>query len=587
MTIQLPLGSWPEPLKHCGQPLVSESDEFITIGEITSELINGFRGTRMLYGALVPTDKLDRVLKNLGGIGHGVFSRSHHSYAAPVNQHAPDFWVAGPDSEQFEPLVHTWQNHNKIVLMPNNAVLEHFKLIPRITNDGQILWDDLDGPVYDVVRVTPLSHYTIENGCTPSRVSIRRDYLEDYLNHKTCSAVATYYDERFSMDDPQIAALLGHQGTHFQQPGREMWFIKMDLDYANQVSQVWACDLILTPTGSPISNPPEAELVWPDRQSPIKGEGMNAHFEVMERAYVRDEVLLDYEERDEFEISPEHGFVSYDSRWSVSYCDRFARNHIELELRKLYEGAPFHVIKHYNKFAVKTAVAENDRKQYGERHVGTRAKELIYSFLKIISNISELSDSVGLPSSQEEVGQFKTSDVDYSGWWTFAEFKMLGRTIPLKLSYASFLNRCKEIVKLLENLRPAPLRNILIKLGVQKDSIKGFASVKLLATLCQLAKRAGDQGLDLISDSTQLVSAWDINLKLKALDPLFALIVLRTADAHKTSSSTPTDVSKALQVFGIDEAQCQSGWGLALDKIYDELTSALTSIDKLIAAAWS
>jgi len=260
MLTELPPDFWPEPLRHCALPLVNAADEFVTIGEITSEPINGFRGTRMLYAAVVPTAEVDSVLKNVGGIGHGVFSRTQIQTGSD-DEHVPDFWISGPNGKRFEALVHTWKNHNKIVLFPNDALLEHFKLIPRMTKDGQILWDDLDGPVYDVVRVTPLSHYTTENGCTVSRVSIRKDYLEDYLSHKGCSAVATYCDERFSLDDPEVAAFIGKQGTHSEQPGREMWFMKMNLDFANQVSQVWACALILAPSGSPISNPPEVELV--------------------------------------------------------------------------------------------------------------------------------------------------------------------------------------------------------------------------------------------------------------------------------------------------------------------------------------
>ena len=582
MPTKLPEDFWPRSLRHCAQPLVSDSDEIVTIGEITSEPVDGFRGTRMLYGALVPTDHVGLVLKNVGGIGHGVFSSTHDRTTGEADQHR-SFWIPGPKGERFEPLVHTWKNHNKIVLLPNDALLEHFKLIPRITKDGNIFWDDLDGPVYDVVRATPLSHYTTKDGCTVSRVSIRRDYLEDYLSHKVCSAVATYYDERFSLDDADVATFISEQGTHFEQPGREMWFIKMNLDYANQVSQVWACALMLTPTGSPISDPPEVELVWPDRSSPIKGDGIQASFEVMERAYVHDGVLAQFEQRDEFEISPEHGFVSYDHRWSVSYCERFGRNHVELELRKLYEGAPFHVIKHYNLFATPSEVAEKDAQIYGTRNVGTRAKELVYGFLQMTSTLAELCDAVGLSCTQEEIGQFKTHDIEYRGWWAFPEFKALGHTIPLNLPYPEFLSRCKEIVKLLESLRPGPLRNVLIELGLKKDAIRDFAAIKLLATLCQLAKLSQDEGLDLVSDCTHISSKWDATVVIPSVTPLFSLLALRTADAHKTSSSTPGKISDALNAFGIDEAQCLGGWGLALDQVYDKTASSLTAIDKLIA----
>ena len=43
MSTELPLDFWPEPLRHCALPLVNKTDEFATIGEITSEPINGFR----------------------------------------------------------------------------------------------------------------------------------------------------------------------------------------------------------------------------------------------------------------------------------------------------------------------------------------------------------------------------------------------------------------------------------------------------------------------------------------------------------------------------------------------------------------
>jgi len=113
-------------------------------------------------------------------------------------------------------------------------------------------------------------------------------------------------------------------------------------------------------------------------------------------------------------------------------------------------------------------------------------------------------------------------------------------------------------------LTSARICSSISKLGLQKDTIKGFAAVKLLATLSQLATVSADKGLDLISDHTQIAMDRDINLKIDALKALFALIVLRTADAHKTSSSMAADVSNALSAFGVDQNQCQPGWGLAL-----------------------
>src|SRR5208337_2730113 len=113
------------------------------------------------------------------------------------------------------------------------------------------------------------------------------------------------------------------------------------------------------------------------------------------------------------------------------------------------------------------------------------------------------------PCTQDEVGQFKTDDIKYRGWWMIPDFKALGHTIPLNLSFTTFLSRCKDIVKLLENLRPAPLRNIVIRLDLKKDDIKEFGAIRLLGTLCQLATISHDEGLDLISDRGQISPKWN------------------------------------------------------------------------------
>lgn len=244
----------PAPLRHCARPLVTADDEYVTIGEVSSEPVDGYRGNRRLYAALVPAEDVGFVLKDYyGGIGRDVSSATGHRSFGPNGEYAPPFWIEGPNGKRFETLVQTWENHNKIVLLPDTALLEHFRLIPRVDKDGNMLWDDPARPVVDVVRVTPLSHYSPGSGHTVARVSIRQNYLEEYLSQKQCSAVATYFDERFSFNDPEVAALIDWKGGEFLQPGRELWFKRVDLRFANQISQVWACALLLNPPGGPIS----------------------------------------------------------------------------------------------------------------------------------------------------------------------------------------------------------------------------------------------------------------------------------------------------------------------------------------------
>jgi hypothetical protein len=586
---QLPDDFWPAPLAHCASPLVTDADEEIVVGEITSDPANGFLGNRMLYTTLVPVEDADSVLKEVGGIGHGVSCDARQRLFAADGTCHPPFWVDDPGRRvRFETLVHSWVNHNRLVLLPDSALLMCYGLTPRVLRGGSISWDDLDRPVYDVVRVVPLSHYSMETGYTTARVTIQRDYLEDYLDLKGCAAVATYYDERYSLNEKDVEALIGGKGTHYQQPGRQMWFLPMGLEGANQISQVWACALLIKPSrGQPITEPTELELAWPDRALPVKGSGRQASFEPFEPVYVRDEVLVPYEERGEFDISPESGAVSYDSRWSVSYCSRFGRNHIEIELRKLYEGTPIDVIRHFHKFAVRTAAAENERQNYGARHIGIRAKELVYGFLEVTTTLSALCGAAGLPLTQEDIGQFNTSDVAYQGWWRLPAFKLLGRVNPLTLTFPAFLGRCKEVFKILENLRPGPLRQLLVTLGVKKEQISELGGMRLFATVCQCAAISAENGLDLRSDSAQVVARWDGERILEFIKPLFALNMLRTADAHSTSPSIRAKITEALDVFGIDESRCLAGWGLALDVVYDRIVSSLEEANELIGGAWN
>jgi len=577
---------WPQPLLHCSRPLVTAADIEITIGEISWDAVDGFMGDRMLYTALVPTDEVDSVLKAVGGIGHGVSSDTTHRTFGIGSGYLPAFWIYGPTgSKRFESLIHSWWSHDKIVLLPDDALLMCYDLTPRIMKNGSISWDDLGRPVYDVVRVNPLSTCSTSSECTTARVTILREYLEDYLSLKGCAAVATYWDERFSSNDPQVAAYIGEQGAKFKQPGRELWFLHAQRDFANQVSQVWGCALLLAPTGRPISDPPEPELTWPDRETPVKGRGMQGSFSPFELVWVRDEVLAEYEKRDEFEISPEHGFVSYGDRWSVSYCERSGRNYIELELRKFYEGAPFDVIRHYSSFAVTSAVAERDCQIYGTRHIGIRAKDLAQAFLQLTATLSQLSDAAGLSFTQEDIGHLSAADIAYKGWWTLPSLKPLGHVVPLSLPSLDFLSRCAEVFKLFENLQPAPLRQILLHLGLKKEDTVGFAGLRLLATTCQLAALATEAGLDLISDCRQISASWDPERILAELRPAFALNSLRTTDAHKFSTSTPMKILNALEGFGVDETQCRAGWGLALDQVYDQTIASLESIARLLQGA--
>ena len=185
---------WPGPLAHCALPLLGPTDERVIIGEITSDRVNGFKGNRFLYTALVPPEEVESVFNAIGGLISDVKGVSPQRAFGPSGSHSPAFWIdISTGKSRFESLVNKWDTHNKIVLLPDNAFLLAYRLVPETLKDGSMTWHDLNRPVYDVVRVTPVSRYGGVDGYTNAQVSVLRDYLEDYLSLKECVAIVDVF----------------------------------------------------------------------------------------------------------------------------------------------------------------------------------------------------------------------------------------------------------------------------------------------------------------------------------------------------------------------------------------------------------
>jgi hypothetical protein len=185
-------------------------------------------------------------------------------------------------------------------------------------------------------------------------------------------------------------------------------------------------------------------------------------------------------------------------------------------------------------------------------------------------------------ASQEDIGQFDSEKVKYRGWWTHPEFKSLGHVALETMPFADLLDRSKDIFNLLQRLQKSPLLQMALNLGLKKDDVKGFQSLKLVGTICQLAQLAVDSGLDLIQDKASIAAQWDAKVELDPLRPLFKLNGLRVADAHSLSASMSQEMIETLKVFGIDHQQHISGWGGALDKIFDTVIASLTAMKQLL-----
>lgn len=575
---------WPESLGHLNAPYDDGTSDFVVIAKIDDSPINAYKGCLTVSTALVPIDQVDEVLAAKGGIGWQVRSWGPLPVVNEGQVYDTDFWVDGrrDRKETFQTIVNAWTVHDRQVVLPDNVMLMTYGLVPRHLKDS-VSWDDPQGPVYDVVRVRSCVDHSRKIDRPLAQISMRRDYLEDYCSLKGCAAIAVYYEERFSIGDRAFDEILADEtGKEFELPGRRLVLSKLKgwRQETPQFSRVWGSRLILRPKRRPITEPRQPELIWPGDSVPMTLDKASEHYP---SAFVSDDVLCEYEVRPEFVVFPESGGVSYNGWWSVGNCQRIGRNYICVELKKLYEGCPPHVIEHWHRFSVSEKVAEQDVENQGNLNIALRAKNIVHAFLELTKSLEQLGNRLGADFTQEDIGSLVTEKVKYEGWWTPAVVKPLTRVAKLSSSREDFLSRGSALFQLLENLKPAPLRNLLIQIGIRREIIKDFASLRLLATLAQLATIAVNGGYKFSEDRSSIVPLWDLQSKVVTLERLLALNSLRSCASHTPSADRDKKITTALEKFGIDLAAQSRGWGHAIDALYDGIEEDLKALSALFS----
>jgi len=569
----------PKCLAHLDEPYLKDTDEFVVIGELSSEERNGYSGIRQLHTILVPIDRIGEVLTAPGGIGWEVKSWGPSPVVDEGEVYTSDFWVQGPEgwNDRLEPLVVSWEQHNKTVMMPDNGLLMCYGLCPR-TQSGpdKIIWDNLSRPEYDVVSVKPLSHYTVPSSYSGTEVRIARKYLEDYASLKSCAVVSVFYEERrCQLDDELKARFKSKDGVSLKFPGRKLDIIRnKDNRKAPILCRIWGCCLVLTPSKRPVSEEQEPELEWPG--CPGVMTCTRALSRPIDYVYVSDQVLEQFEGKAKYEINPVYGSVSYDGWWSLSFCHRVGRDYIAYDLKKLYEGCNSTVIEHVHRFAIDERVAEEQARVLGDQNIGKRASGLIERFLEMGSELVAFGDLFGFPFVEKDIISFDSKLVNYGGWWTNDLLVSLGYRAPQDMNRPQFLGRCETIFKLFEFVKEKPLRRMLKKIGLPPSEIKSLGSLKLLATLMQICRISLETGLSI--EHQEIANRWNKDIRLDYLQPLFALYDLRQASAHQLGKNESNKMKAALDVYEIDEKNMISGWGLAVDQVYDRLSESLGEI---------
>jgi hypothetical protein len=146
------------------------------------------------------------------------------------------------------------------------------------------------------------------------------------------------------------------------------------------------------------------------------------------------------------------------------------------------------------------------------------------------------------------------------------------------MSEQQFLSRCKEIHELWQKIPNGILRRIVDQGGHDPKSYKSFGSLKLLQILTNILERlnSNQETTANFGGGHQESEIADRNANLA---PLFLTADLRNADAHTGGS-----VSKTLTQMGFDMSQSNSGYGTALDFVFDQNIAAFTYIGAEIEA---
>ncbi|MHB1162420.1 MAG: hypothetical protein ACYC3V_19120, partial [Chloroflexota bacterium] len=470
---------------------------------------------------------------------------------------------------------------------PDQAFHMTYGLVPRFVKDRDgtptTHWDDPEAPRHDVVKAKTVSLYRFPEH-TGAWVKVRRDFLADYATLRNRALVQVYFAQRTGPLTEEIRRILGvDEGAEFHLKGRllDLRLLPDEPDLP-VLAQVWGVRLLLRPGDALISAERRqcSSLTWPGLPRPITQESARELGSLRE-AYVCDSVLGDYEGQPGFSIDPELGSVSYEHQWAVSHTRRVGRDHIAVDLRKLYEGCSQEVICHWHAHAVSPPPNAAGEKR---SNVGTRARRIVYGLATLGDVLTELALLIlGQPISAKDMVGLDRCDLDRHWWWAAPYVEPITRHIPLEIKQDNFRSRCKDLNKLVvEGLGQKSLRRMLQAIGAysKSEEMDKWGSLKLLDRLVLLAKQAEKTGLALHESGPELLARVKDETKPSPCARLFALSHLRNLDAHRSDDH---DFETALTAFGLDSTSHATGWGLALDAVYDGVAEALERMTTVLA----
>lgn len=439
-----------------------------------------------------------------------------------------------------------------------------------------IIFDDLSLPLTGVAKgsIAREYYYTLSKN---AYWEMRNDYLRKYLWMRGHCGVRVFFYETSIEKTEEVQGLLDSNGWYNSPEGGWYDVTIQPLRSSEKVLlQVSAVVMAVEPEKCSEIN--IEEFVWPgDNQPMTKARARNSLQDSYSEIYVKDKFLQKYEQNSIYSVCPLSGVISYKGQWSTGRCGRLGRSLIQVEVKKLYEGTPSYVIDDIYQHAV--TPPDSIAALNGEPNVAKRAEDYICTLLDLGDALSSLGQRVGVnqpPASSDYIG-LDRSELNYNGWWSNRKLSKIGHSAPLDMTEDAFLSRCKSIAELLIAFKDGYLRNIVLKAGIEKDDIKEYRSIKLLKIIFNLSSNLAERAEDIDLWPT-LSASCDWNREAPEFQALFVVNALRQVDAHEKIGEQIT----LLEELGFDSANLSSGYGLALDFVFDQLISSLSLITQKI-----
>jgi hypothetical protein len=460
-----------------------------------------------------------------------------------------------------------------------------YGLIPRVTSTSpfpEIHWDDLAHPTLDVVISRAVSRYgyasdtALDPTATGAFITIRRAYLQDYASLRGCSIIQVYYAQNKGPVSSETSALLGRRTViAFEFPGRRVDVHLTAQSRENCLAAVWGSHQIITPGQLPIAEGREdyGTLLWPGIEKSMTAKSARA---TIEHAYVRDTVLGKYEARPEYTIIPEIGCVSYLEQWDTGNTTRVCRDIIQVELKKLYEGCPLEVVRHWHSHAVDPPKGDIDELA-SAANVATRAHRIAYSVAALGESLSSvLMQILKRNVPPEDIVGLSKQQMNYRGWWLEPTIGSVAHHIPLDMTRDQFLSRCAALDQfVVEAVQESHVRAIATWLDTSIEKDDSTKSIELLARILRMARVAIQSGLKFGRDSQQIITRISEQVAHTGLPCLGTLHSLRIAKSHRGTTKDVTRIRKALAFLQIDEKSTAPGWGHVLDALMDKLAEEI------------